>query len=654
MKIKAAESGQVAGIISGYKTYVLFFVLILALYGNSIKNEYCLDDEMVVNNDISKKGIKAIPEIFTTHYYSDPKNNYGYRPLAKASFALEYSLFRTNPHISHFINLLLYWGGCCLLMLLLKNLFKSVSDIIPFIVVLLFIFHPLHTEVVSSLKNREVLLSFIGSISAFIFFLEFAGNRKWKYLFLGMMALVFAALAKEDSLIYFIIIPFTLIYFKRIAKAELIRLLGGLFFLILLSQFFQSIVQSGFKHEVLFYENPLFTDHSFAHRISMGFYSLARYTKLLIVPYPLVSYYGYNAVPVLDLHDWRVCVSALVFIGLSGYCFFYFRKRSLLVFGVLFMLISISVFLNIVTPVAGIIAERHAFNCSLGFCIVITVLLFKVFRMESEDFENQFNIRFFKANRLFTFALGTILLFYSGLVISRNTEWKNLYTLTQADIQAAPNSVQLSRLAGDAIMKKWNDPKINPGERDSIMKNAINIYKNSLRIYPDQPTVLNNLGIIYSWAYKDYNEAITYFKQAIKADSSAADYYQNAGCAYTALNRQKEALICYTKAISLDSMYTKAYTPASDTYLVLNRLDDALQLNLAGIRNGANRTYNAYLVAGDLYLLRKDTANAVANYGLAVALNHQNVELCRKIIAYYEHRGDTEKARFYEKLISAQ
>ena len=49
----------------------IIVVFSFILYGNTINNHYSLDDELVTNtNQTVKNGIKAIPEIFTTLYYS--------------------------------------------------------------------------------------------------------------------------------------------------------------------------------------------------------------------------------------------------------------------------------------------------------------------------------------------------------------------------------------------------------------------------------------------------------------------------------------------------------------------------------------------------------------------------------------------------------
>src|ERR1017187_6534155 len=58
-----------------WKIFLLISAFVFILYGNSIRNEYALDDNYVTvttpekpNNPRIEKGIRGIPKLFTTHY----------------------------------------------------------------------------------------------------------------------------------------------------------------------------------------------------------------------------------------------------------------------------------------------------------------------------------------------------------------------------------------------------------------------------------------------------------------------------------------------------------------------------------------------------------------------------------------------------------
>ena len=106
--------------------YILIVIACFLLYGNTLQNDYSLDDHFVIeNNSKTAKGIKGIPEIFASHYIENKNQSYGYRPVTLATFAIEYEFFGANPFISHLINLLLYVATCLVLYLILKRIFRE-------------------------------------------------------------------------------------------------------------------------------------------------------------------------------------------------------------------------------------------------------------------------------------------------------------------------------------------------------------------------------------------------------------------------------------------------------------------------------------------------------------------------------------------------
>ncbi|NQX98632.1 MAG: hypothetical protein HRT73_12250, partial [Flavobacteriales bacterium] len=63
--------------INQSRYYLIIFILTFIVYGNTLNNEYSLDDNIVVDgNKMVEKGISAIPEIFTSRYSTDKKQSY--------------------------------------------------------------------------------------------------------------------------------------------------------------------------------------------------------------------------------------------------------------------------------------------------------------------------------------------------------------------------------------------------------------------------------------------------------------------------------------------------------------------------------------------------------------------------------------------------
>jgi len=159
-------------------------VVVFLVYGNSIMNDYNLDDPYVVSldkvNTQTMKGIKGIPEILFSSYNEGEGVTYGYRPLGKVTMAIEYSLWGNNPHLSHAVNILLYALNIFLLLLFIRqvaNLFNYKNELVIYLSLLLFAVHPIHTEVVCSIKNREEILCFIFVLFSLLLFIRFVLQR---------------------------------------------------------------------------------------------------------------------------------------------------------------------------------------------------------------------------------------------------------------------------------------------------------------------------------------------------------------------------------------------------------------------------------------------------------------------------------------------
>ncbi len=208
--------------------YLIIIALAFILYGNTISNNYSLDDSYVTgSNPIVQQGIKAIPTIFSSNYITmnaeeGGQHSYGYRPIAKATYAIEWSIFGENPHVSHFINLLLYAFTGLLIFKIFRKLLKGYSIWLPFLTVFFFMIHPLHTEVVASLKNREELLSFLGGLMCIFYFLRWHETGRSIFILWAHLAFIFGYLSKVNIMTLLFGIPLIFYYFTELPPKKII------------------------------------------------------------------------------------------------------------------------------------------------------------------------------------------------------------------------------------------------------------------------------------------------------------------------------------------------------------------------------------------------------------------------------------------------
>ena len=643
------ESKTLTFTLSNRYVLVMLTVFAFILYGKSLFNQYALDDELVVyNNKVIEKGFKAIPEIFTSFYSHTDKMQYGYRPIVQTTFAVEYGLWGQNPFISHLINLLLFLAIGYILFLWLKKILPGYILLFPLITTLLFMAHPVHTEVVCSLKNRDELLSFLGGISAVLLILKYAENNKLRFFIAANVCLWLGFFSKLSALTFLGIIPLTLYFFSDIShKRNLIISSITAFSLLLLFYLSRLMLPHPFQPFSIT-ENPLFIENGLITRFTMGMNVLLFYLKILFFPHPLLFFYGYNMIPVSGLDSVEVWISMVIHLALLALAIYKLKEKHLVSFAIIFYFISISMFTNIATPVADIVGERFAFAATLSFCLLIVYLIFILTQtpLKNNELAPSAYLRI-------SIIFGIVLLLYSIKTISRNSAWQNHKTLYTTDISYLSQSAKAnSLLAGTLFKEAIDDLAIsrNAAKNKSKVDSALFYYQQSVNIYPKYSPSLNNMGSIYFVFYQDYKKAIPYFEKAIAADSTYVEPYFNLGFSYELIGDTAQALVFYKKTLEKDGKYVKAISNLSKLLDAKGETETFLNLNKK-IMQIVPLSDVPYINISNHYLWTGDTLKSVEYMELAFGKAPNNTGLIQNLINYYQSKGDSKKVDYYsEKL----
>ncbi len=83
------------------------------------------------------------------------------------------------------------------------------------------------------------------------------------------------------------------------------------------------------------------------------------------------------------------------------------------------------------------------------------------------------------------------------------------------------------------------------------MDEARRDYEQALRLRPDFPEAINNLGAVF-YAKKDYRKAEKYYRKALALDPKSAAIYSNIGTASFALGKVEDGIEAYRAAFALD------------------------------------------------------------------------------------------------------
>ena len=567
-------------LVDNIKSVRLYIIIIglftLILYGNTIPNDYSFDDIYVTNNKDIVKGFSIIPELFTSLYanmYEDGKPlTFGYRPIVKISFALEYGFFGANPHISHIINLLLYALTCILIFNILRKLFKNYHIFFPFIITLLFIAHPSHTEIVSSLKNRDELLSFLGAIATLYLFIRYFETGKIYLGIIGLIVFLLAFLSKPTVSVFIPIYPLVLYFFTKPKTGQVLFFILGILVIAYLANFMPRLYLPKTERPVQFIENPLYYIDNFWIKAATGMTILLFYLKMLIFPHPLVFYYGYDTIPVADWGNVWVYVSVLIHLGLFVYAISKLKEKHILSFGILIYLASVATFSNVFKLAMGIVADRFMYYPSLGFVIILAWILFRIFKIDPKaEYISGKNL-----NKLIVLLL-LILIPYSGKTIVRNSQWKDQVTLLKSDIDhleksAKANFIYSGTMKGE-VMRMINEKKTPKNEIRATIDDILFHLDRALDIYPDYYQAYDLRGSIFITFYTEYDRSISDFSKAIEIKPNYIPAFYGLGYCYMMKENLPEAIKNYEKTIELDPDHIQAYVDLSKIYRKLGNIE---------------------------------------------------------------------------------
>jgi len=342
--------------------YAVTLILICLIYGKTIHYQYNLDDKLATSIYPSvKKGIKGIPEILSSPYLDKYQARYGgFRPLTRVTYAIEYQFFGENTTVNHLINILIYCLCCIFFFHLIKTIFPKWEWWIFVISAIIFVCHPLHVEVVSSLKNREVLLSFLFGISSI---LMISKERSLIRIILSVILFLLAAFSKLDA-VFFPVFAAFLFYMKNEWSAWKSMVFGTLLPIsaVAIYLFAHHLFPEPIKLELLEIENPIVGHEFTLNHFATIAYILAYNWKLMLIPNQFLFIYGTGPFSLMNWGNVIVIFSALIHVlSLILMVNGIIKKRTYSLI-IIFYFFSIGLYMNLVQIIPGVTGDRLLFT----------------------------------------------------------------------------------------------------------------------------------------------------------------------------------------------------------------------------------------------------------------------------------------------------
>jgi hypothetical protein len=191
-----------------YCRAVLAFLAFL-IYVPTFNHSFNMDDVMVTSGHRhTSKGLVGIPDILKSPYYEDEMGySYEYRPITHITFAIEHEFFGGTACSGHAVNVLLYGITCLLILTILSLVCPPGMPIFPLLATTLFTLHPMHTEAVASIKNRDELLALFFSLMALWQGIRYGRSGGLWRLPLMVLLVLLSLLSKGSAASFLLLLP---------------------------------------------------------------------------------------------------------------------------------------------------------------------------------------------------------------------------------------------------------------------------------------------------------------------------------------------------------------------------------------------------------------------------------------------------------------
>lgn len=560
---------------------IVFAIVIIIVYGQTLRFGFVLDDDLyILKNPSIQNGVSYIPQTFfhgiSEHFKGS--NFMGYRPATITLLIIEYSVFKTNPAGFHLINLLLYFLIAVQLFYFLQKLLSKYHSYYPFIIVLLFLLHPIHTEVVANIKSQDELLSGLFALLSLNYFIQWINQNHKRKLIISCVLFLAALFSKESSIAYILIFPallwllFNNSILNSFKKASPLFLMGALFlgfrFIAL-----QDVVQG---YETSARENILYAASSFIQVWGTKFEILYYYFTKTLMPSNLSWDYSFNQIPVVTFSSYRPIVSILLCL----LCIFVFvknlKRNQEIAFGVFWFFVLLAPTCNMFIMNGTTFGERFLFMPVVGV-VLIAVVLTKIF-LHLDISQSPF-----KANKYFTTGfviVGSIFLLQS---VSRASDWKDNLTLFQSGVISSPNSARTNVALATEYMNKA-EKEMDPQARNSLVDSALVYFYKTVQIDTAFSDAWYKLGLIHA-IKSDNNKAIEYYGTAIRYNPINVFALNNLGALYVSLQQPDSAYSCFVKSYKAEPVNDMTLTNLTIVCTILNKSDEVIFYGDEAIKN---------------------------------------------------------------------
>jgi len=548
----------------------LAIVLLIAflVYANTLKYDFVYDDEVLIVRNSLIRDWRNVPSIFISPFMDISDINISfYRPLAILSFLSDYALWDLNSVGYHLTNLLFHLANGVLVYLILGYILNSsiiVHSLFPLLTTLFFLIHPIQTESVAFISNRNGVMFVFFYLWSLLLYIRRSKNCPAGYPIMSSILFLFALLSKEEAITLPLIILLYDYYFSSPGDWRLInkRIKYYLPFLVVIGAYFflRWNVLGGLGQATTYCCGNFYATMLTMLRV------FVYYIKLLVFPLKLCVSPTFQISS--SFFDLSVILSLSLLLSILVVAFYLSSRYREISFAILWFFITLIPVSNIL-PLTVLLAERFLYLPSIGFCMLSAILIVKIYNSSSR-----------KVTRIIFSLFACLLIsFYLVRIRVASSVWKDNFTLWSRTVRLSPNSPTVRNNLGlayekmgsysQAVTEYGEAIRLAPGygkhyfhlanayRGNRQYEEAIDAYRKAIEIDPEMVDSYINLGNLYG-DIGQYDEAIKTYKDALEIKPNSAEIYNNLGIVFCQKGNYREGIDKFRRALEINPNYEDA------------------------------------------------------------------------------------------------
>ncbi len=348
---------------------------------NAIANDFTLDDEGVIVKNALVHHLSAIWRSFGLPYWPASTNAGQYRPLAVASFGVDWVISGGSPHWMHLMNVAWHVAVCVLVWRLLRDFLSAEGAMAG---ALYFALQPVHVEAIANTVGRCDIMAAAFVVAGVL--------AHWRGRWVAVPLYAAALASKEMGVVMLGLVVANDVLLGGVGRASAIktpvgdapageiplqgaalwrarwRLYAGYGAVAIVYAATLAVV---FHHRALVETAPIWEHASIIDRWLTEARVVPEYVRLMVAPFELRIEYSPRAIDLARSVS-PLVVLGLLLVGLGALCAIYaWRRAPAVAMGLAWFVIAVSPVSNVFFASGVVLAERTLYLPSVGAAILV-------------------------------------------------------------------------------------------------------------------------------------------------------------------------------------------------------------------------------------------------------------------------------------------